>query len=69
MTQAEQLIRAIRTKPHGMTWGEIEALRISTCPWVRLSESGHRFLRDGEQIVHRPGRNGLVRVAIVRARG
>ena len=62
MTQAEQIVRAIRRKP--MTWGEIEALRVSTCPWVRLAESGHRFLRDGEQITRKVGRDGLVRIGI-----
>lgn len=66
MTQAAQLVAAIRRRRAGMTWGEIEALRISTCPWVRLAESGHRFLRAGERIEHRPGKDGLVRVMVVR---
>ncbi len=64
MTQAEKIVRAIRRR--AMTWGEIEALRVSTCPWVRLAESGHRFLQPGEQIVRRVGRDGLVRVGIAR---
>lgn len=62
MTQAERIVQAIRRKP--LTWGEIEALRISTCPWVRLQESGHRFLRPGEAIVRKVGRDGLVRVGV-----
>lgn len=67
MTQAHQLILAIRDAgKRGMTWGELEALRISTCPWVRLAESGHRFLRKGERLISRPGRDGLVRNVIVR---
>lgn len=65
MTQAARLIEAIRSKPNGMTWGDIEALRISTCPWVRLAESGHRHLRPGERIEHVPGDDGLVRVRVV----
>ena len=65
-TQAERLIAAIRTAgSRGMSWGEIEALRISTCPWVRLAEAGHRFLHEGERIVHMPGADGLVRVSVV----
>ena len=64
MTQAEQLIRAIRRK--AMTYGDLEALRVSTCPWRRLSESGHRFLRPGEAIVRRVGVDGLVRIGIAR---
>lgn len=67
MTQAERIVSAIRAAGRrGMTWGDIEALRVSTCPWVRLAESGHRFLRAGEQIVRKAGRDGLVRVRIVR---
>jgi hypothetical protein len=62
MTHAEQLIRAIRRK--AMTYGDLEALRISTCPWKRLEEAGHRFLRDGEQITRKVGRDGLVRIGI-----
>lgn len=65
MTQAEQLIRAIRRK--AMTYGDLEALRVSTCPWRRLSESGHLYLRPGEQIVRKVGRDGLVRIGVVRA--
>lgn len=65
MTQAERLISAIRKAPAGMTWGDMEALRISTCPWARLKESGHRYLRDGERIEHKAGPDGLVRVRVV----
>lgn len=67
MTQAQRLINAIRSAGHrGMTWGDIEALRVSTCPWVRIAESGHRFLRAGETIVRKTGRDGLVRLSIAR---
>ncbi len=65
MTQAEQLIRAIRRK--AMTYGDLEALKVSTCPWKRLSETGHRYLRTGETIVRKVGRDGLVRIGIGRA--
>lgn len=65
-TQAARLVDAIRRARRGLTWGEIEALRISTCPWVRLKESGHRFLRAGERIERKAGRDGLVRVCVVR---
>ena len=65
MTQAALLIQHIRAaKSQGMTWGEIEALRISTCPWVRLAESGHRHLRQGERLGRRTGSDGLVRVLV-----
>jgi hypothetical protein len=65
MTQAAQLVAAIRRKP--MTYLELEALRISTCPWRRLSESGHRHLKPGEQIVRKAGKDGLVRIGIRKA--
>ena len=62
MTQAETLVKAIRRK--AMTYGDMEALRISTCPWKRLSESGHLYLRPGEQITRKVGRDGLVRIGV-----
>ena len=64
MTQAETLVKAIRRK--AMTYGDMEALRISTCPWKRLSESGHLYLRPGEQITRKVGRDGLVRIGIAK---
>ena len=64
MTQAEQLVKAIRRK--AMTYGDLEALRISTCPWKRLDEAGHRFLEPGEAIVRKTGRDGLVRIGIAK---
>lgn len=64
MTQAEQLIKHIRRRP--MTYLELEALKVSTCPWKRLSESGHRHLRPGEQIVRKVGKDGLVRIGLSR---
>ena len=64
-THAEQLVQAIRHK--AMTYGDLEALKVSTCPWKRLSEAGHRYLRKGEQIVRKTGRDGLVRIGIAKA--
>lgn len=65
MTQAERLVRALRRRP--MTYGEMEALRISTCPWRRLSEAGHRFLKLGERIERQAGEDGLLRLRVVKA--
>lgn len=67
MTQAAQLIAAIRrTRGRGLTYLELELLRVSTSPWKRISEAGHRYLRAGEQIVRKTGRDGLVRIALAR---
>ena len=64
MTQAEILVRAIRRK--AMTYGDLEAMRVSTCPWKRLSESGHLHLKPGERIVRKTGKDGLVRIGIAK---
>ena len=70
MTHAQQLVMAIRQAGRrGMTDGDLEVLRISACPWKRLGESGHRYLKRGEQLVRKLGKNGLKRWAVVRARG
>lgn len=67
MTQAKKLIQAIRKrKAKGMTYGELEALRVSTCPWRRLQESGDRHLREGEVLQRLPGEDGLIRFVIVK---
>ena len=50
MTHAEQLIQALRKSRKAMTYGDLEALRISSCPWKRLSEAGHKYLRKGEDL-------------------
>ena len=62
MSQAEILVCAIRRK--AMTYGDLEALRVSTCPWKRLSESGYMHLKPGEVIVRKVGKDGLVRIGI-----
>ena len=66
MTQAQIIVNAIRRARRGLTYLELEALKVSTCPWKRISESGHRWLKAGEQIVRKTGADGLVRVQIVR---
>ncbi len=67
MTQSQQLIQAIRrSRSKGMTYGELEALRISTCPWKRILESGHKHLRFDEILYRRIGKDGLIRFVIVR---
>ena len=67
MTHAEQLIRALRKGWH--TTGDMEALRISACPWRRLSsdERPERFLRPGERIASKVGPDGLKRWKVVKA--
>jgi len=66
MTQAQRLISAIRRRRSGMTYGELEALKVSTCPWRRISESGSQYLREGERLDRKTGNDGLVRFVIVR---
>ncbi len=69
MTQAHMLILAIRgSGRRGMTALELEQLGISQCPWKRLSESGHRWLRKGERLISRVGRDGLKRNVITRGK-
>lgn len=65
MTQAARLVAAIRRK--AMTYLELEDLKVSSCPWKRLSESGHRHLKPGERIERKLGRDGLIRIGIKRA--
>jgi len=64
-THAEQIIKAMRGRGW-MTWGDIEALRISTCPWKRLAEGGAAYLRNGERIARKTGEDGLLRLRVVR---
>lgn len=67
MTQAQRIIQAIRAAgSKGLTWGEIQVMRLSTCPWVRVAESGHTFLRKGERLASKPGKDGLLRHMIVK---
>ena len=64
MTHTEQLLAALRRRWY--TTGDLQALRISTCPWKRLSESAHRYLRAGERIERRTRRDGLLELRVVK---
>lgn len=64
MTQAEQLVILLRRR--WMTYGDLQATRVSTCPWKRLSESASAFLRPGEQIMRKVGKDGLLRMRVAR---
>lgn len=67
MTQAQRLINAIRkARSRGLTYGELQDLHVSTSPHKRLSEAGHRYLRDGERLARKTGSDGLVRFCVVR---
>lgn len=63
-TQAEQLFRALRKHPH--TYGDLLALRVSTSPWRRLSESAHLWLRLHEEPIRIKRADGLVAFKIKR---
>lgn len=66
MTQASRLIIALRGCKRGMTYGELQSLRISTSPHKRLAEAGYKYLRPGERLERRTGNDGLVRFVVVR---
>lgn len=63
MTQAEQIARELRTG--WRTWCQLERLWIQA-PWKRLAESGWRHLRAGEVIERKTGKDGLIRLRVVR---
>lgn len=66
-SQCARLIRELRRRP--MTYGDLLALRISTCPHKRLSESAHLYLRPHESLTRfRRERDGLVVFKIARKR-
>ncbi len=67
MSHSAQLIAAIRRAGRkGLTYLELELLRVSSSPWKRISESGHCHLRSGERLDKRVGRDGLKRFVIVK---
>jgi len=67
MSHAEQLICAIRRSRTGLTYGDLEALRVSSCPWKRLAESAHRYLKPHEALQRKPRQfDGLVVFRVVR---
>mgnify|MGYP003514787011 CR=1 FL=1 len=66
-TQAAQLVQAIRrSRTRGMTYGELQALHVSTAPHKRLAEAAHRYLKPHESL-QRARRAGRVVFVIVRA--
>jgi hypothetical protein len=65
MTQAQQLIQIMRGR-RWWTTGDLQATRISTCPWRRLAESGSQHLRKGERIETKIGLDGLKRFRVVK---
>ena len=69
LTQAARLIAAIRrSRTRGLTYGELQALRISTSPHKRLAESAHLYLKAHEVLDRAPRKSdGLVAFRIVRA--
>lgn len=70
MTQSAKLINAIRRSgARGMTYMDLESLRVSTCPWRRLSpgEKPERHLGQHERLMRFTGKDGLVRFRIVKA--
>lgn len=66
MSQCERLIQAIRcSRRRGMTYGELQALRISTAPHKRLMEGAHLYLKPHERLA-RIKRGGLVAFVVAR---
>lgn len=51
------------------TYGSLQAMRLSTCPWVRIKEGEANHLRPHEQIKRRTRKDGLQEMKIVRATG
>jgi hypothetical protein len=66
-TQAAQLVQAIRrSRTRGMTYGELQALHVSTAPHKRLAEAAHRYLKAHEVLTRITRRDGLIAFRIVR---
>ena len=61
-TQGRLLIGALKQRPH--TYLQMLGHGISTSPWRRVLES----LRDDEQLLKTPGKDGLVRWRVVTAK-
>jgi hypothetical protein len=60
-TQAQHIVCELRRG--WRTYGDLQALRLS---WKRISEAAHRFLAPGERIVRKEGKDGLLRLRVVR---
>lgn len=63
MTKGQQLIAELRRR--WMTYGDMQALRISTSPHKRVMEA-LRHLREGESLTKRINLDGLVMWKVVR---
>lgn len=63
-TQAQRIVCELRRG--WRTWGDLQAARLSQCPWKRLAEAGHKFLAPGERIDRKTGSDGLLRLRVVR---
>jgi hypothetical protein len=63
-TQAQHIVCELRRG--WRTYGDLQALRLSQCPWKRISEAAHRFLAPGEVIKRKVGDDGLLRLRVVR---
>lgn len=58
-----QLLPHLRRR--AMTYGDMQALRISTCPWKRLDDQAH-LLPEGEKLVKGTNKDGLVTWRVVK---
>ncbi len=72
MTQAAQLVKYLRQMRSVVgrwpTYRNLLASGISNCPWKRLAESGHKYLRKGEKLERGKDAQGRVVFKIVRAK-
>lgn len=66
-TQAQRIVCELRRG--WRTYGDLQAQRLSQCPWKRISEAAHRFLAPGEVIQRKEGADGYLRLRVVRAKG
>jgi hypothetical protein len=66
-TQAERLYIAMRMRPFGLTYAELQRLGVSTAPHKRIAEGVH-YLKPGERIARKIGNDGLIRIYITRSK-
>lgn len=64
MTQGQILLQACRRKE--MTYGDLQALGISTSPHKRLVEAAARYLKPFETLRRRVNKAGLIAFKVVR---
>jgi hypothetical protein len=63
MTQGQKLLQACRRK--AMTYGDLLALGVSTCPHKRLAEA-RRYLKQGERLLRGTNKRGLVTFSVIK---